>query len=70
MVQCAGSLVSIGMVGCENKLFLADTVLDAMMGADLSKKLHTIVSSHGTSLEVLNNAMTLIQELCLSGKLI
>lgn len=48
-------------------VFLADTAFDAMMVADLSKKLPSIITSHGTS-EILNNLLTLILELCSSGK--
>lgn len=37
------------------------------MVADLSKKLPSVITSHGTS-EILNNSLTLILELCSSGK--
>lgn len=51
-------------------IFLADTVFDALEGADLPKKLPKVIASYDTSgsSELLNNSLTLIQELCMSGK--
>lgn len=51
-------------------IFLADTVFDALEGADLPKKLPKVITSYDTSgsSELLNNSLTLIQELCMSGK--
>ena len=51
-------------------VLLADAVFDAMVGADLSKKLSSIITSYGTSgsSELLSNSLTLVRELCMSGK--
>lgn len=50
--------------------FLADAVFDIMMDtADLSKRMNFIIASHCNSVEMLNNALTLIEGLCASGKL-
>ena len=50
-------------------VFLADAVFDAMVGADLSKKISRIITSYGTSgsSELLSNSLTLVRELCMSG---
>ena len=51
-------------------VYFADTVFDAIVGADLLKKLPRIFTSYGSSgsLELLNNSLTLTRELCMSGK--
>ena len=53
-----------------HSIFFADTVFDAIVGADLLKKLPRIFTSYGISgsLELLNNSLTLTRELCMSGK--
>jgi hypothetical protein len=51
-------------------VYFADTVFDAIVRADLIKKLPRIFTSYGISgsVELLNNSLTLTRELCMSGK--